>query len=190
MTTDLWRGPFGNAYTTRNLSAFASSKRSRFWSKFYKAYPVRSVLEIGCGAGANLRWATAYNVYGMDVNAKAVAVANSIPGVLVVEQSLFDKRLADEFAELVFTCGVLIHIERARLDEAITEMIRLSSKYLLAMEYDWPTEEAIPYHGEDDALWKRPYRQIISERLGTPLGGGFLSARSGFDRVTWSVWAK
>jgi len=190
MTTDLWRGSFGDEYHTRNMPAFSSSKRSRFWSRFYKAYPVRSVLEIGCGAGANLRWATAYDIYGMDVNAKAVAIANSIPGVLAVEQSIFDKRLADGFAELVFTCGVLIHIETLRLDEAITEMVRLSSKYVAAFEYEADKEEPILYHGQDSALWKRPYRKIISERLGTPLGGGFLSAKQGFDRVTWSVWAK
>jgi pseudaminic acid biosynthesis-associated methylase len=190
MTTDLWRGSFGDAYHTRNMPAFSSSKRSLFWERFYRAYPVASVLEIGCGSGANLRWAQAQSIYGMDVNAKAVAIANTIPGVVVAEQSIFDKRFADGFAELVFSCGVLIHIERERLDEAISEMIRVSSKYVMAMEYDWPEEVAITYHGEKAALWKRPYRQIISERLGTPLGGGFLSAKQGFDRVTWSLWAK
>ena len=75
MTETLWRSAWGDAYHERNLSAFASSKRSHFWERFYRAYPVRSVLEIGCGAGANLRWACAERIYGMDVNAKAVAIA-------------------------------------------------------------------------------------------------------------------
>lgn len=187
---NLWKSPWGDRYHQRNMSAFSSSKRSRFWERFYKAHPVASVLEIGCGSGANLRWARAASVYGMDVNEKAVAIANSIPGVVVAEQSIFDKRFADGFAELVFTCGVLIHIERARLEVAISEMIRLSSKYVMAMEYEADKEEPILYHGQANALWKRPYRALISLRLGAPLAGGFLTARQGFDRVTWSLWPR
>ena len=190
MTTELWRGSFGNDYHKRNMAAFASSKRERFWTKFYKAYPVRSVMEIGCGLGANLRWQRAETIYGMDVNADAVRVANTIPGVVVAEQSIFDRGFHSHAFELVFTCGVLIHIERSQLGEAINEMVRISSKYIMAMEYESFQEQAIEYHGEAAALWKRPYRALISHQLDEPIAGGYLTARQGFDRVTWSLWRK
>ena len=190
MTDALWRGTFGNAYHKRNMATFASSQRERFWAKFYRAYPVRSVLEIGCGMGTNLRWAQAETIMGMDVNADAVRIANTIPGVVVAEQSIFDYGFIAARFDLVFTCGVLIHIERAKLDEAIGEMARLSQKYVMAMEYESRKEQAIPYHGEAAALWKRPYRALISRRLGKHIAGGFLGPDQGFDRVTWSLWQK
>lgn len=192
MTLDkLWSGSFGDDYTRRNLPAFSSSLRATFWKRFYDTYPVKSVLEIGCGAGANLRWAEAERIYGMDVNESALAIAETLPNVVVVRQSLFDRGLADGFAELVFACGVLIHVEPARIHEAMGELIRLSSKYVLVMEYEAKREEAVPYRGQEAALWRRPYRRWMSERIGRrPLRGGLLTAKDGFDNVMWSVWEK
>lgn len=192
MTLDkLWAGEFGDRYHKRNLGALSSSSRSHFWDRFYKLHPVKSVLEVGCGSGANLRWARAERIYGIDVNADAVALANTLPDVVASNQSIFDKSFPDDFAELVFTVGVLIHIEPARIHEAMAEMVRLSSRYVLLMEYHAPVEKVVPYRGEKAALWKRPYVAMMSERIGhQSFRSGFLGARSGFDRLHWGLWEK
>ena len=70
--------------------------------------------------------------------------------------------LYDQY-ELTFTCGALIHVPPEDLKDRMQWMIDRSCDYVLAVEYDNPTEKMIPYRGENDKLWARPYGKLYEE---------------------------
>lgn len=64
---------------------------------------------------------------------------------------------ADQSFDLVYTCGVLIHIPPERLEDAMREITRVSKRFLLCAEYFSHVPEEIVYHGQKGLLWKRDF---------------------------------
>ncbi|HET9727871.1 MAG TPA: hypothetical protein VFR41_00545, partial [Acidimicrobiia bacterium] len=80
----LWAGEFGDEYVDRNLNAYDA--RRPFWQMILDSTGARSVCEVGCNVGGNLRWISppvpAAATYGVDVNMKALRTLTEIvPGV-------------------------------------------------------------------------------------------------------------
>ncbi|MBI4396952.1 MAG: methyltransferase domain-containing protein [Elusimicrobia bacterium] len=191
----LWSGRFGSDYVDRNLHA-ANSRRP-FWFTLLSKYPVQSALEVGCNVGANLVWLerklAARNVYGIDINEKALAVLKKDhPGMNVLWSPARDLPFRDGRFDLVFTMGVLIHQPPDLLPLVMQEIVRCSRRYVLCGEYFAETPTEIPYRGQQGALFKRDfgalYKKLFPElRL---LGKGFLSRRRGWDDVTTWMFEK
>lgn len=190
MSTALWSGPFGDAYVQRN--ADAGSLRWPFWRDLYARYPVESVLEVGCGSGANLMWATAPRKAGVDVNESAVIAAQGrCPNALLIVASGTRLPFDDVSYELVYTVGVLIHQSPDDLPRVMDEMYRVSRRFLLVIEYADTEEVEVPYRGQRDALWRRPYRRLFEERFGLRhLETWMLTPEVGFDNCAGYLWAK
>ena len=71
LQSEVWTGYLGDSQSTRRL----------FYSDFVKRHRLNSVFEFGCGPGPNLlslkeNGGAQMLVYGVDINAKAVALAN------------------------------------------------------------------------------------------------------------------
>ena len=84
---ELWAGEFGGAYADRNR--VLDERRAAFWTGLLERYPIRSVLEVGCGQGGNLapiaRVLEPADVWGVDLNLTALARAREhAPGINVV----------------------------------------------------------------------------------------------------------
>jgi ubiquinone/menaquinone biosynthesis C-methylase UbiE len=98
----------------------------------------------------------------------------------------------DDSFEMVFSCGLLIHVPDVDLPSVLDEMYRLSTKWLLVMEYHSPEWQEIEYRGERGLLWKRPYDDMLLKRF--PLlklvEEGFLAPEDGFDNLTFGVFSK
>lgn len=158
---NLWSGNFGDSYTERNK--YTPEKhdfhvRQLFWADFIEEYQLheKPVLEVGCGDGKNLHCFN--NGYGIDINARALTY--NYPGWSVYGKAT-DIPFKDNYFDLCFTCGLLIHIPPDDLLTVMGEMVRCSRKYVMFMEYYAEKEEMIEYHGEKDVLWKRPYKDIF-----------------------------
>ena len=192
MTAERWSGSFGDSYLQRTIDAPMLPRRGEFWHNFFLKYPVKSVLEIGAGAGANLRWLKANRICGVDINANALAVARTLPNVDVALAEATHVPYSDDSFELVFTCGLLIHLPENKLGGALDEMYRLTLRLLLVMEYQSVTAHEIEYRGECGLLWKRPYDQIVKQRYSqlTLIDEGFLGHDDGFDDLNWSLFSK
>lgn len=192
---ELWAGEFGSAYIDRNR--VVDDRRAPFWSRLLGAHDIRSVLEIGCGQGGNLRPISRVlepaNVWGIDVNERAVEIARSgAPGINVVTSVARQLPFRDGFADLTFTVGVLIHQPDATLPLVIAEAVRCSGGFVLWAEYHAPTTEEVPYHGVAGSLFRRDYGSIYHELFPelTVRDEGFLDTEDGFDRVTWQLLEK
>jgi SAM-dependent methyltransferase len=153
------------------------------------------VLEVGCNAGANLQWIVSRCdvTVGVDVSSHALdALHRAVPravGVIAEARSL---PFTDGSFDLAFTSGVLIHQPESSVSDVIRELVRVSSMYVLSMEYAGSETEEIPYRGERGALFKRNYEALYAQlfpelRL---VGSGFLTVADGWDDVTWWLFQK
>lgn len=191
----LWAGEFGIAYNERNR--ILDERRAAFWTNLVETYGIRSVLEIGCGQGGNLKPIAAkldpHDVWGVDINEDALALARlHAPGVNVVASRARRLPFRDGLADLAFTVGVLIHQPETTLPIVMAEVVRCSSRYVLWGEYHAETTEEIPYHGQSGALYRRDYGRIYRELFPelSVVGEGLLTQEEGFDRVTWQLLEK
>jgi len=188
----LWAGEFGVAYAERN--PVDVDARSAFWDALLAGHGIRSVLEVGCGQGANLapiaRRIPAADVWGIDVSEVALERARAnAPGVNVVLSRARELPFRDRFVDLTYTVGVLIHQSEDALPGVIDELVRCSKRLVLWAEYHAADTEEVPYHGVAGSLFRRDYGSIYA-RLHPELrvvDGGFLDQAMGFDRVTWQL---
>ncbi len=188
----LWAGEFGRAYADRNR--VLDERRSAFWDPLLDAHPIRTVLEVGCGQGANLapiaRRLDPPDVWGVDVSETALARAReNAPGVNVVQSRASRLPFRDALVDLAFTVGVLIHQPDESLPGVIDEVVRCSGRFVLWAEYHADQTEEVPYHGVSGALFRRDYGAIFATLHPElhVLEAGFLDRDAGFDRATWQL---
>jgi pseudaminic acid biosynthesis-associated methylase len=189
---ELWAGEFGAEYATRN--PVAVDARSAFWDGILERHAIRSVLEVGCGQGANLspiaRRLDPGDVWGIDVGATALQRAReAAPGANLVRGPARHLPFRDRFVDLVYTVGVLIHQPDESLGEVIDEIVRCADRFVLWAEYHAAGTEEVPYHGQAGALFRRDYGAIYAGRHPElrVVEEGFLDRDAGFDRVTWQL---
>ena len=80
----------------------------------------------------------AIKMHALEPNATARGILirdGVVPAAHVLDGSVESIDLADESVDLVFTSGVLIHVDPARLEAACREMHRVARRYLLTIEY-------------------------------------------------------
>ena len=188
----LWAGRFGDEYTERNVAS--GDGRGAFWSRILAAFPVTTVLEVGCNVGANLRWiAAGRRAVGVDVNAHALDELRSrVPDALGVRGSARQLPFPDGSFDLAFTAGVLIHQSSDGLSEAMSEIVRCSRRYVLCAEYFSEEPVEVPYRGQTGALFKRDFGGLYQRQFPALAlrERGFLSRAEGWDDVTYWIFQK
>lgn len=194
-----WERDFGDAYTARKLAVHGEEGglRKDFWRKFVTLIPdAQSILEVGCNAGMNLEGLIEARptiaLHGLEPNKNAAIHATRIAQerYQIIHGNLFDHPMQQCY-DLVFTCTVLIHIAPNDLHLAMQRIHALSQKYILAMEYYWPTLKEIEYRDHTEILWKRDFGSVWLEHFDLEtIETGYLDARDGFDRVTWWLFRK
>ncbi len=181
----LWSGSFGDEYHKRNDEL---ASRCGIWERILFADQCRglvSVLEFGCGSGANLRaikeiWPE-LSVAGVDINASVEP--NYVASIL---------NPPDISADLVITCGLLIHIHPDDLWTAYDNLVGATNKYLCIMEYYNPEPVEVPYRDTEETLWKRDFAGELLDRYPLKLiDYGFAYHRDGIlDDTTWFLMEK
>lgn len=190
-----WEGQFGNDYTSRCDIDY--SPRKKFWGDLFYLIKPRNVLEVGCGAGQNLDIISDYlphktGAWGCDINLKAINLLHSRHKSLnAVKCSGFDLPFKDDMFDLVFTVGVLIHQRPEEVDVMMQEIIRVSKKHVLSMEYENEIFLEIPYRGKTEALFRGPYGDIYEKKYGLRLvTSGLAKKEDGFDNLGWKLLSK
>lgn len=191
----LWSGSFGDEYTQRNISSY--SLRKGWWDRFCRDYRFENVLEVGCNVGANIGMIAAQtkahkSIWGCDINESSLVRAKkNEPYLNIVYASGFDLPFRDDYFDLVFTAGVLIHQSLDSVEALMQEIIRVSGKYIMSMEYENPIFEEIPYRGKKGALYRGPWGEIYEKRYGLKALNKYrLSKEDGFDDVAVTILGK
>jgi pseudaminic acid biosynthesis-associated methylase len=185
-TKEFWQGVFGDSYHRRNRIDWRA--RIPFWTRIIADTGARSVHEFGSGAGYNLsairRAYPDVQVSGNDVNEQALYQCNAA-GI-----SAWNVMPSTLRRELVFTCGVLIHIAPEDLKATMQAIINASCDYVLAVEYFSVHEEELVYRDHLGKLWKRDFGKLYCE-LGLKLvNEGWVGNEDGFDNCAWWLLRK
>lgn len=173
---DFWSGDFGKEYTDRNPQNLEE------WDKAYLQYygmtktemneefignlsrDIR-ILEVGCNMGLQLLGLQRQgfkNLYGIELQPYAVEKAKAnTAGINIIQGSGFDIPFKDNYFDLVYTAGVLIHIAPTDLPKIMAEMVRCTRRYIWGFEYYYPEIKEINYRGNQGFLWKMDYAAMF-----------------------------
>lgn len=165
MTTDqeaFWASGFGDDYVDRNQGSQPRISSLAFWaSVLRRRQGVESVLELGPNIGLNLmairQLLPNVKLSAVEINEKAASeLKTNVPGIDLQVKSILEFEPNREW-DLVFTSGVLIHINPDRLPAVYDLMYRSSSRYVLVSEYYSPKPVEVVYRGHTGKLFKRDF---------------------------------
>lgn len=175
-----WNDAFGKEYTDRN--SFSISKLDDLYKKKYGITRTKlntdfigklskniKILEVGSNVGNQLLVLQKMgfkNLFGLEPMEYAVALSKKRSiGINIIRGSAFDIPFRDDYFDLVFTSGVLIHISPKDVKKALQEIYRCSRKYIWGFEYYSKKYKEINYRGEKDILWKADFPKIYMENF-------------------------
>ena len=193
-----WAGEFGLNYIDRNNSAPLLYSKVAMWSRMLKGTNnIKSVRELGCNIGLNLvalkRLKPTLKLSGYEINEEAVKQASKFD-VAEIKQGSIIEEIKDEKVDLIFTAGVLIHINPNYLDNVYRNLVNGSNRYVLIAEYYNPGPTKITYRGYEDKLFKRDFAGDLIDNYGLRLiDYGFVYKRDNWapqDDITWFLLEK
>jgi len=173
-----WTGSFGKEYTQRNAMSLdevdelylknygvtRTDLNKSFLNRFSRSI---KILEVGSNIGNQLMLLQKMgfnNLYGIEPQREAIELSKSRSvGINIIEGSTFDIPFKDRYFDLVFTSGVLIHIEPKNIKKAIKEIYRCSKRYIWGFEYYSEKYENIVYRGKGNLLWKANFPKIYMD---------------------------
>lgn len=196
-----WATTYADGYIRKN-SDFDHQLGVQAWARMLRATqgPIRSYLECGCNIGRNIE-----QLKRLLPDAEPSVIEISEPAFRFViskyriarafNGAILDSRFEDGAFDLVFTMGVLIHINPDQLLEHMAKMVACSSRYILIGEYFNRTPTTIEYQGEADRLFKRDFGRLFVENFRVKLLDygflwGYLYDSAGFDDITWWLFEK
>lgn len=196
--SDFWAGTFGDEYVARNASDQLLASNLSFFSQVILAMGSKptSVFELGTNIGMNL---DAINLLcpetqlgGIEVNPGAAEIGRS-KGYDIEVATIESFSSTDTFS-LVFSKGVLIHLNPDSLPRAYELLADLSQRFVLIAEYFSPSPTEVSYRGHSNKLFKRDF---ATEFLGANANfelrhSGFLSSLDPFpqDNINWYLFEK
>lgn len=210
---EFWQGEGGASYLRRN-EATEAEVNARSKALHHPIYHVGAtlppftwkselrlesgtILEVGAGPGANLlalkRVCPKARLFAIEPNPVA---RKHLEGLGVAE--VYDGHAgaicaADSSFDLVFTAGVLIHIHPDRLVDCMREIVRVSKRFVLAIEYFAPTCEPVLYYGAE-RIWRNDFGRLYTEKCGLKfVDSGFFwraPGEAGYDNTVWWLGEK
>ena len=195
---NFWAGDFGLNYIDRNISEPLLYSKVALWARMLQAANnVSSIRELGCNVGLNLvalkRLQPSLILSGYEINPEAAMQAAEF-NVADIKQGSILEEINDPRADLVFTAGVLIHINPDHLDKVYANLVNGSNKYVLVAEYYNSTPTKLTYRGHEDRLFKRDFAGDLIDNYECKLiDYGFVYKRDNWapqDDITWFLLEK
>ena len=197
---EFWAQTYARDYISKN-SSFDLKLGVEAWQLMLrKTANVGSLLECGCNIGRNLRFLDV----ALPAASKSVIEISKPAFEFVTREhrlsqafngAILDSIFAARSFDLVYTIGVLIHINPDQLLSHMTKMFDYSNRYVLIGEYFNRTPVMIEYQGQKDRLFKRDFGKLFIESFHAKLVDygflwGHLYDTAGFDDITWWLFER
>jgi len=170
-----WIGDFGKKYTNRN--ALTLDEMNEMYRKKFgisredlnnlfidKMNRNIKILEVGSNVGNQLLLLQKMgfkNLYGIEINNYAVELSKQrTNNINIIQGSAFDIPFKNEYFDLVFTSGVLIHIPPPDINLMLNEIYRCTKEYIWGFEYYDEKYTEVIYRGKKDLLWKTNFSKL------------------------------
>lgn len=168
---EFWQGEFGDEYVIRNDLNSIGARTNLLSKVVSKTREVDSVYEVGTNIGLNLDALKILlpnvSTNGCEINKSAFEKVVA-KGHNVENASVFDANPGGLY-DLVFTNGVMIHINPEKLCDLYSFMGRISRRYILIHEYFSPSPVEVAYRGHSGKLFKRDFAKEIMDHCGLKL---------------------
>jgi pseudaminic acid biosynthesis-associated methylase len=196
---EFWAGAFGNDYTDRNShDLLLRSKLIRLQRILSRTTSVQSIVELGCNRGLNLQALklldSTLELQGYEINSTAAQKADGLSLGSIICATITQPIKNNRDFDLSFTSGVLIHIHPDKLDQVYKNLVKLSRRYILIIEYYNPTPTEVVYRGERERLFKRDFAGELMDAYNLALVDyGFSYHRERFlmnDDSSWFLLEK
>lgn len=186
-------------YIKRNNN-FDNKLGAKVWSDLLKNKKISNILECGSNIGRNLKQINlAYpekKLSFIEINKKAFEICKLNKNIEnSYNLSIQNCKIPDNTYDLVFTSGVLIHLNDKTLKKVIPLIINWSRNYLIILEYFSTSKIEKTYRGKKSLLFLREYgEQFLNTKRVKLLDCGFLYSKiykkAGFDDLTYWVFKK
>jgi SAM-dependent methyltransferase len=158
-------------YTNDNVENYYKDVSKLIWYNCV-ALGCSRILDVGCNIGMELvDFDRTANVTGVDINKTAVLLARQrFPDFTFMQGDIMNIDFPDNSYDMVFDRGVMIHQSRAGTSRAMSEMLRISRRYVLNIEYygedgkeiEWRKNEPLFYR-DMKKRWESFNVDIISD---------------------------
>jgi len=170
-----WMGAFGREYTDRNTLAMDEMEalykrnygvtRTELNQRFLERIPLSAhILEVGSNIGNQLLCLQNIgflNLCGIEAQGYAVEISSSrTRHMTLIQGSAFNIPFRDNCFDLVFTSGLLIHINPYGLHKAMEEIHRCTKEYIWGFECYADRLTNVMYRGHDNLMWKTDYVRL------------------------------
>jgi ubiquinone/menaquinone biosynthesis C-methylase UbiE len=147
---------FWDKYANENEAKF-NEEFAKFVRDLTVSLRCKSVLEIGCGTGIDLRlFPETFDVYGVDLNDTALNIAKEkLPKFDFKKSSITDLPFEDSSIDFVFTHHLLNYLEEDVLEKGISEIYRIAGKYIMNCERYNESEKQIDCNSKFRNMQKR-----------------------------------
>jgi pseudaminic acid biosynthesis-associated methylase len=167
-----WNSAFGLEYTDRNPQSLEEMEelyrknygisRTELNNRFLDDLDhSMSILEVGSNIGLQLQCLQKMGfdrLYGIELQSYAVEIAKSkSKNINIIQGEASDIPFRDCYFDMVFSSGVLIHIDPKNLPDVLAEIHRCTKKYIFGFEYYSDETQEIPYRGNRRLLWKADF---------------------------------
>lgn len=175
-----WKGVFGKEYTDRNALTLEEMEalykrnygvtRTELNRRFLEGIDHSTrILEVGSNIGNQclcLQRMGFSNLYGIELQGYAVELSKSrTRNINIIQGSALDIPFKDGYFDLVFTSGLLIHIQPSNIAEVMKEIQRCTRVYIWGLEYYADKFTEVTYRGHKNLLWKADYARLYLERF-------------------------
>ena len=128
---------YDNTWTDRANTMIETSYREDVFRDIIPPGVV-SILEVGCGAGYNLEAIRDinpdYKLTGVDILDHAIDLGKA-KGLDMVKGDGLNLPFANDSIDLVMACGYLDWVTYENIHKAVSELKRVSSRYVLVIDY-------------------------------------------------------
>ena len=173
---EFWMSDFGTDYINRNNTIEVVNELynkqtgitvEKIFNKFFDEINRESkIIELRCNIGLNLSVLNKMrfkNLTGLEINETAFSIAKkNNPDINFIHSSIENFNSTETY-DLVYTAGVLIHINPDTLPLIISKMDQLSKKYIFGFEYFSENLVEIKYRNNESTCWKQNFPELIKK---------------------------
>lgn len=173
--TKKWAGQFGKDYTDRNPQS--TEELDRLYKDNYGITRTElnesflgnldrniKILEVGSNIGLQMVFLQKMgfkNLYGIEINEHAVELSKKLTkNINIIQGSAFDLPFKNNCFDLVFTAGVLIHLNPKDIEKVLREIHRCTKKYIWGFEYYADRYMEVEYRRNKNLLWKANFSKL------------------------------
>ncbi len=197
---DFWKNRYAKSYREKN-SAFNVELGVEGWEIMLKGIDgMNNILECGSNIGRNIGFLEKIypNVEKTIIELSPDAfeiVTQKYPVINSFNGPILESNYRKGSFSLVFTIGVLIHINPNDLLDTMQRMYDYSNEYILIGEYFNRTPVMIEYQGEQNKLFKRDFGKMFIDNFNVELVDygflwGYIYDSAGFDDITYWLFKK